>query len=153
MPCNAALVVLYATRSGVLAIAMIETSGGLEQLDAIARVPGIDGLFAVTGGDCDYAAVTALSRPELAKVIKSYRESFDYIVLDAGPVLAFADALLLGQQSDIAIGAPMRDSSRVPLVNAAIDRLRAVGVRVLGVVMNGVNDAGPRRLYASPLPR
>ncbi|MGI3899225.1 MAG: HpcH/HpaI aldolase family protein [Janthinobacterium lividum] len=31
---------------GVLAIAMIETPGGLDQLDAIARVPGIDGLFA-----------------------------------------------------------------------------------------------------------
>jgi Mrp family chromosome partitioning ATPase len=38
-------------------------------------------------------------------------------------------------------------------VNSAIERLRAVGVRVLGVVMNGVVDAGPRRLYASPLPR
>ncbi|WP_195180072.1 HpcH/HpaI aldolase/citrate lyase family protein [Mesorhizobium sp. INR15] len=31
---------------GVLAIAMIETLGGLEQLGAIAQVPGIDGLFA-----------------------------------------------------------------------------------------------------------
>ena len=138
----------------------LELGVGLSELlrgeitgDEAVQPTSIDGLFAVTGGDCDYAAVTALSRPELAKVIKSYRESFDYIVIDAGPVLAFADALLLGQQSDIAIVATMRDSSRVPLVNAAIDRLRAVGVRVLGVVMNGVNDAGPRRLYASPLPR
>ena len=31
---------------GVLAIAMIETPGGLEEADAIAKVPGIDGLFA-----------------------------------------------------------------------------------------------------------
>jgi Mrp family chromosome partitioning ATPase len=138
----------------------LELGVGLSELrrgeitgDEAVQPTSIDGLFAVTGGDCDYAAVTALSRPELAKVIKSYRESFDYIVIDAGPVLAFADALLLGQQSDIAIVATMRDSSRVPLVNAAIDRLRAVGIRVLGVVMNGVNDAGPRRLYASPLPR
>ena len=30
----------------VLAIAMIETPGGLEQLDQIAQVPGLDGLFA-----------------------------------------------------------------------------------------------------------
>jgi capsular exopolysaccharide synthesis family protein len=138
----------------------LELGVGLSELlrgeitgDEAVQPTSIDGLFAVTGGDCDYAAVTALSRPELAKVIKSYRESFDYIVIDAGPVLAFADALLLGQQSDIAIVATMRDSSRVPLVNAAIDRLRAVGIRVLGVVMNGVNGAGPRRLYASPLPR
>ncbi|WP_165492827.1 HpcH/HpaI aldolase family protein [Lichenihabitans psoromatis] len=44
--------------SGVLAIAMIETPGGLEQLDAIARVPGLDGLFA---GPSDIAS--SLGRP------------------------------------------------------------------------------------------
>lgn len=138
----------------------LEQGVGLSELlrgeivsDEAVQPTSIDGLFAVTGGQCDYAAVTALSRPELAKVIKGYRESFEHIVIDAGPVLAFADALLLGQQSDIAIVATMRDTSRTPLVNSAIERLRAVGVRVLGVVMNGVIDAGPRRLYASPLPR
>ncbi|MEI7781696.1 MAG: polysaccharide biosynthesis tyrosine autokinase, partial [Planctomycetota bacterium] len=136
-----------------LGVGLSELLRGEITRDEAVQPTSIDGLFAVTGGDCDYAAVTALSRPELAKVIKGYRESFDHIVIDAGPVLAFADALLLGQQSDIAIVATMRDSSRVPLVNAGIERLRSVGVRVLGVVMNGVNDAGPRRLYASPLPR
>ncbi len=137
----------------------LEQGVGLSELlrgeitgDEAVQPTSIDGLFAVTGGQCDYAAVTALSRPELAKLIKGYRESFEHIVIDAGPVLAFADALLLGQQSDIAIVATMRDTSRTPLVNSAIERLRAVGVRVLGVVMNGVVDAGPRRLYASPLP-
>ena len=42
----------------VLAIAMIETSEGLEALDAIAQVPGLDGVFA---GPSDIAA--SLGRP------------------------------------------------------------------------------------------
>jgi len=113
----------------------------------------VEGLFAVTGGACDYAAITALSRSEMGRIIKHYRDSFDHVIIDAGPVLAFSDALLLGQQSDVAIVATMRDVSRVPLVTAAIDRLRSVGVRVLGTVVNGVADASPRRLYASPLPK
>jgi len=121
--------------------------------DEAVQPTSVDGLFAVTGGDCDYAAVTALSRPEMVKIIKSFRESFDHVVIDAGPVLAFADSLLLGQQCDVAIVAAMRDVSRVPLVINAIDRLRSVGIRVLGTVVNGVNDSGPRRLYASPLPK
>ena len=121
--------------------------------DEAVQPTSVDGLFAVTGGDCDYAAVTALSRPEMAKIIKSFRESFDHVVIDAGPVLAFADSLLLGQQCDVVIVAAMRDVSRVPLVINAIDRLRSVGIRVLGTVVNGVNDSGPRRLYASPLPK
>jgi Mrp family chromosome partitioning ATPase len=46
----------------------------------------------------------------------------------------------------------MRDVSRVPQVNSAVDRLRSVGIRVLGTVVNGVSDSAPRRLYASPAP-
>jgi succinoglycan biosynthesis transport protein ExoP len=120
--------------------------------DEAVQPTAIEGLFAVTGGTCDYAAITALSRPEMAKVIKGFRESFDHVVIDAGPVLAFADALLLGQLSDVALVATMRDVSRVPLVIAAVDKLRGVGVRVLGTVVNGVADSSSRRFYASPLP-
>lgn len=138
----------------------LELGSGLAELlrgeigaDEAVQPTSIDGLFAVTGGSCDYAAVTALSRPDLAKLVRGFRDSFDHVVIDAGPVLAFADSLLLGQQSDVAIVASMRDTSRVPLINAAIDRLRSVGVRVLGIVMNGYSDSRPRRLYESPLPR
>jgi Mrp family chromosome partitioning ATPase len=35
---------------------------------------------------------------------------------------------------------------------AAVDRLRSVGVRVLGAVVNGVDGTAARRQYASPLP-
>ena len=127
-----------------------EVLRGEVSADEAVQPTAIDGLFAVTGGVCDYAAITALSRPESAAAIKQYRESFDHVVIDAGPVLAFADVLLLGQLSDIAIVATMRDVSRMPQVTSAVDRLRSVGVRVLGAVVNGVTDSAPRRLYASP---
>jgi capsular exopolysaccharide synthesis family protein len=137
----------------------LELGPGLPELlrgeignDEAVKPTSIDGLFAVTGGSCDYAAVTALSRPELAKVINGFRESFDHVVIDAGPVLAFADSLLLGQQADVAIIATMRDVSSLPAVNASVDRLREVGVRILGAVVNGVSGTAPRRMYASPLP-
>jgi polysaccharide biosynthesis transport protein len=119
--------------------------------DEAVQPTGVEGLFAVTGGACDYAAITALSRPETASVIKGFRDSFDHVVVDAGPVLAFADVLLLGQLSDLAIVATMRDVSRVPQVTAAVEKLRSVGIRVLGTVVNGVDDTAGRRKYASPL--
>lgn len=127
-----------------------EVLRGEVSADEAVQPTAIDGLFAVTGGSCDYAAITALSRPESAAVVKQYRDAFEHVVIDAGPVLAFADVLLLGQLSDIAIVATMRDVSRMPQVTSAVDRLRSVGVRVLGAVVNGVNDSAPRRLYASP---
>jgi succinoglycan biosynthesis transport protein ExoP len=118
--------------------------------DEAVQPTSIDGLFAVTGGNCDYASITALSRPETARIIEKFRASFDHVVIDAGPVLAFADSLLLGQLSDAAIVVTMRDVSRVPLVTKAVEKLRSVGIRVLGTVINGVSDDRPRRRYASP---
>jgi succinoglycan biosynthesis transport protein ExoP len=119
--------------------------------DEAVQPTGVEGLFAVTGGACDYAAITALSRTETGSILRGFRESFDHVVVDAGPVLAFADVLLLGQASDVAILTTMRDVSRVPLVLAAVDKLRSVGVRVLGAVVNGVDDTAVRRKYTSPL--
>jgi succinoglycan biosynthesis transport protein ExoP len=120
--------------------------------DEAIQPTGVEGLFAVTGGVCDYAAITALSKPETAALLKQFRQSFDHVVIDAGPVLAFADVLLLGQVSDIAVLATMRDSSRVPLVMQAVEKLRSVDVRVLGAVVNGVDGTPMRRMYSSPLP-
>ena len=120
--------------------------------DEAVQPTGVEGLFAVTGGSVDYAAITALGRPETVPLLKGFRDSFDQVVIDAGPVLAFAYVLILGQQSDVAILATMRDVSRVPQIAAAMDKLRGVGVRVLGAVVNSVDDTAARRKYSSPLP-
>jgi capsular exopolysaccharide synthesis family protein len=120
--------------------------------DEAVQPTSIDGLFAVTGGSCDYASITALSRPDAAKIVQAFRGSFDAVVIDTGPVLAFADVLLLGQLSDAAIVVTMRDVSRLPLVTKAVDRLRSVGIRVLGTVVNGLAETATHRQYASPLP-
>jgi capsular exopolysaccharide synthesis family protein len=121
-------------------------------VDEAVQPTSIEGLFAITGGACDYASITALSKPETARILKELRGSFDQVVIDAGPVLAFADVLLLGQLSDAAIMVTMRDVSRLPLVTKAVDRLRSVGIRVIGTVVNGVTDTSPRQLYASQIP-
>jgi succinoglycan biosynthesis transport protein ExoP len=135
-----------------LGVGFAELLRGEIKSDEAVQPTTIEGLFAVTAGQCDYAAISALSRPDLPKLLQGFRDSFDHVVIDAGPVLAFADSLLLGQNSDVALVATLKDVSRVPKVAAAIDRLRSVGVRVQGTVVNGVADARPKRLYMSPLP-
>lgn len=133
----------------------LELRAGLPELlrgelgnDEAVQPTSIDGLFAVTGGVCDYAAISALSRPELGRIVQGFRDSFDHVVIDAGPVLEVSDSLLLGQQSDAVILAAMLDVSRVPQVNAAVARLRSVGARLMGVVVNGGTVAPPRRRSA-----
>jgi capsular exopolysaccharide synthesis family protein len=136
----------------------LELRAGLPELlrgelgnDEAIQPTSIEGLFAVTGGACDYAAISALSRPELARVIQGFRDSFDHVVIDGGTVLDVSDALLLGQQSDAVILSTMLDVSRVPQLAAAVERLRSVGVRLLGAIVHGVAVAPARRRMALPM--
>lgn len=121
--------------------------GEIEPATAVRRT-AVDGLWALTGGRCDYEAITALSRPATATVIDELRAAFDQIVIDAGPMLAFADALLLGQQSDAVLLAAMRDVSRMPQLIDARERIQSIGSRLLGGVVNGVHAALPRQPVA-----
>ena len=73
----------------------------------------------------------------LGKVIAQFRETFDIVIIDAPPVLAVPDALLLGRWTDGAILAVRHDTSRFPLVERANKRMASVGVPVLGAVVNG----------------
>ena len=137
----------------------LELRSGLPELlrgelgtDEAVQPTSIEGLFAVTGGACDYAAISALSRPDLARIIQAFRDSFDHVVIDAGPVLDVSDPLLLGQQSDAVILSVMLDVSRVPQVMAAVDRLRSVGGRLLGVIVHGGTVAPARRRTTLPVP-
>jgi capsular exopolysaccharide synthesis family protein len=121
--------------------------------DEAIQPTSIEGLFAVTGGACDYAAISALSRPELTRIIRGFRDSFDHVVIDGGTVLGVSDSLLLGQQSDAVILSTMLDVSRVPQLAAAVERLRSVGVQLLGAIVHGVAAAPASRRAALPMSR
>ena len=84
----------------------------------------------------------------MVRILQGFRESFDHIVIDAGPVLDVSDPLLLGQQRDAVILSVMLAVSRVPQVAAAVDRLRSVGGRLAGVIVHGGAAAPSRRRSA-----
>ena len=73
----------------------------------------------------------------LGALLAQLRETFDVVIVDAPPVLAVPDALLLGRCTDGAVLAVRHDTSRFPLVERARRRLASVGVAVLGAVVNG----------------
>ncbi len=139
----------------VHAILQIDLGTGFAELlrgelgtDEVIQPTQIDGLFAVTAGGHDAEAVLALSRPQLKTILQKYRDSFDHVVIDSGPSYELADALLLGQQADVTLVSAMRDTTSVPYLIATVDRLRSVGIRVLGCVVHGVALGKSRRNYS-----
>jgi capsular exopolysaccharide synthesis family protein len=108
--------------------------------DAVIHPTRTANLWLMPAGRCDLRSVQALSSTYLGTAIAALAVQFDYVIIDSGPVLKVADSMLVGQHVDAAIVSVLRDVSKVPDVYDAVERLRSVGITVLGSVVNGVKD-------------
>jgi succinoglycan biosynthesis transport protein ExoP len=113
--------------------------------DAI-RPTATEGLHLLSAGICDMDAVHALATDQPQAIFDKLRDQFDFIVIDAPPVLGISDTLSLGQYIDGAILTVLRDHSEIRNVHAAIEMLRTMGVRIIGSVVNGVPSKADRRM-------
>jgi len=123
---------------------------GEAELEEVLRPTRVAGLWMIPSGKCDSDAVQALAKNAIADEFKQIRSEFDFIVIDSGPVLTDADALLFSQYSDAVILSVLRDVSRVPRVFEACERLRAVDAKLLGAVVNGMSMGRYYRSYYRP---
>ncbi len=110
--------------------------GEIDAADAVQQTP-VPGLSVVTAGQWDREVLRALAGEATQAIFEKLKMEFDFIVIDSHPVLAATDSLLLGQHVDAVLVSVLRDVSRSPRVYGACQRLSTLGVRVLGVVVNG----------------
>jgi polysaccharide biosynthesis transport protein len=110
----------------------------VEPGDAVQGTP-LENLAVVPAGQWDREVMQALARDGVQGIFERFKEEFDFIVVDSHPILTATDALLLGQQVDAVLLSVLRDVSRTPRVYAACQRLSALGVRLLGAVVNGTD--------------
>lgn len=124
-------------------------SGEHELGDAIQRPKGLERLSIVTAGRAPSNPSELLGSPRMAMLIASLRESVDWVVLDAPPLLATADAAAIAHLADgvlmvARIGVTTRDESR-----HARYRLEHMGGRILGVAVLGLkSDSAAARVYS-----
>ncbi len=103
--------------------------------DAV-RPTNLSRLWLMPAGHWDSHAVQALAQDGVG-VFQKLQDQYDFVIVDSSPVLPVTDALLMGQQADAVIFSVLRDVSRAPAVSAAQQRLKNLGVRVLGAVVIG----------------
>jgi capsular exopolysaccharide synthesis family protein len=96
------------------------------------------GFHLLPAGTSGFDPSRLLQGDQLAGMLGQLRQAFDMIIMDAPPVLLVPDALTVGRWTDGALLAVRYDTSRFPLVERAHRRLTAVGVPVIGAVVNGV---------------
>ncbi len=118
----------------------------------VVRPTPLSRLWMVPAGHWDSHAVQALAQDGVRATISQLSSQYEFVIVDSCPVLPVADALLLAQHVDGVIFTVLRDVSRLPAVHAAHQRLRALGVRVLGAVMIGAGGEAAGAGYQYPAP-
>jgi polysaccharide biosynthesis transport protein len=127
---------------------LCEVLRGELEVDDVIRPTRAAGLWMIPAGQYDLESIQALSKDTLGDLFETLRQRFEFIVVDSAPVLTIADSLMLGQHVDAVILSVIRDVSQAPKVYDACERLRAVGMRILGAVVNGERTAATYRAYA-----
>lgn len=101
----------------------------------------LDGLRILPSGHPPGNPAELLEGGWLDRTINAAKAQADIVLIDAPPVLAVTDSCVLGRHVDGFILAVRMAKNRRPMLRQTRDMLRAHGIPLLGVVVNGVEAA------------
>jgi capsular exopolysaccharide synthesis family protein len=80
-----------------------------------------------------------LGSPMMKQILEAIRAHYDWVLIDAPPLLAMADAPVLCALVEGVVLVLAAEAATKPAVMRAIDQVRSVGGKITGVVLNRVN--------------
>ncbi len=110
--------------------------GGSDPVGHVVRTTPFRGLSLLTCGTLPTNASNLLSGVRMRSLLKVLTERFDLVLLDTPPVLATADAGILGSLADGVLLVVRAGQTDKAAAQRATAQLAGSGARVLGVVLN-----------------
>ena len=142
-------------RKGILHRQMrIPRSPGLSELIAgetdlgqVVKKTFIENLFVVPSGKLPPNPAELLLNESFSKQLNRFSSSFDFILLDAPPVLAVTDAAILGRQAGTTLVLARAGRHSMHELEQTVKRLQQAGVNVRGLVFNDMPLYSSRYSY------
>ena len=117
-----------------------------KHLDASAAYTDIElipGLTFMPAGDCSRDASELLGSHQMSAIIESWRDQFDYVVMDTPPILPLTDAVVLSRKVDAVIVVVRFAVTSQPCIQRTIKLLRDVQAPRLGMLINAMDRHSP----------
>lgn len=130
-----------------------------EEGNSFDRFLGVKAFFQPAGDDLPSLSILTSGKgvPNPAEVLSSQlfhdlitwlRSRYDFVVIDSPPILAVTDAAVTATQVDGVALVINAGQTRIGAASQALERLTAVGARMLGVIMNRISaDRGGYYYY------
>lgn len=114
-------------------LAEAANSGG--DLPAMVQKTSFERLSVLPAGFGDEHRISRLSPAVVRRIVESFRDRYDTVLIDSGPILGSIEAGLLAPAVDGMLMVVGRGQLR-PLVKRAVDQITAVGGQVVATVFN-----------------
>jgi len=118
---------------------MLDVFGENANIDALIRVDEDSGMHYIPSKGGTANPQDLLSSQQMRSFLERMRARYDLIVLDAPPVLAVSDPIILSHFVDTTIYLVRWETTPRPIVTGAVRMLRANGGEIAGVVLSRVN--------------
>jgi tyrosine-protein kinase Etk/Wzc len=113
-------------------------------IDDILKTPGFDNLHIVTAGTLPPNPTEILSSDRFRGFLKEVRSKYDYIFIDAPPILPVADAAEIAPLVDGVVLVYMVGKIGRGVLKRAKSTLENVDAKIFGVILNNVKpEVGP----------
>jgi len=118
-----------------------------EEENSLFKKVGHGNLFLIPCGKKNSGPLAIFESDRFDKTLKLMREKFDYVILDAPPVIGCAETKVMGKKVDGVILVVESDKTRKQVAIRAKQELEDAGAKVLGVILNKREHYIPEWIY------
>ena len=113
---------------------------GQAEIEDIIYETETEGFYLSVAGPLSPDPTSLLDSDQFQKFIDKVREDYDYVIIDAPPLGVVIDAAIIGKYCDGAVLVIEQGVIKRKVVQDVIKQLKMVKVRILGAVLNKVDE-------------
>lgn len=114
---------------------LAETAASRGDLAALVHASSFERLSVLPAGLGDDLRISRLSPEVITRLVETFRNDYETILIDSGPILGSIESGLLAPAVDGVLMVVGRNQLR-PLVKRAVDQIQAVGGQVIATIFN-----------------
>ncbi|MDO5102943.1 MAG: polysaccharide biosynthesis tyrosine autokinase [Lautropia sp.] len=126
---------------------LVQLLTGRASLDQCIKPVQGSSLKVIGAGRAAGNALDLLVNAQFDDLLTQLQHDFDTIILDCPPVQLVSDGLILGRSASSMVFVARSDSTPLPVIRRALQRLDKAGISVLGVALNAHDFAQADRFY------
>jgi capsular exopolysaccharide synthesis family protein len=116
---------------------------GKAELSDVLQRWGRGSLFVLPAGRIPPNPSELLGSQAMQRTLGTLAEAFDYVLIDAPPLLLVTDAAIVSKYTTGAILIAASGATKKPQLEGAVKALDAIGSRLLGIVVTMLPTKGP----------